>query len=165
MKKNKGISLISLVVMIVIMIILAAIAIRVGMESYENALESKAATERQEVIAAVSGRFGDYQRNSTANPIVGFIVPDEYLENKDIIANYIINKLKVEYGKFFTDDEIKNSTQQKLIYKFIEDNYDDMEYTRILSYSDLIDLEIENTNINAVYVVNYYSNDVVGPIN
>jgi len=165
MKKNKGISLISLVVMIVIMIILAAIAIRVGMESYENALESKAATERQEVIAAVSGRFGDYQRNSTANPIVGFIVPDEYLENKDTIANYIINKLKVEYGKLFTDDEIKDSTQQKLIYKFIEDNYDDMEYTRILSYSDLIDLEIENTNINAVYVVNYYSNDVVGPIN
>jgi len=63
-----------------------------------------------------------------------------------------------------TDDELDNSTQRVLIERFVYDNFEDMKYTRILLYTDLIELGIENTNMNAVYLVNYYSNDVVGPI-
>lgn len=164
MKNNKGINLIALIVMIVIMIILASIAIRVGTDSYENALESKAAAERQQVISAISGRFGDYQRNNTANPIVGFMIPKENLDTKENVTAYIKDKLKNEYGKLMTDDELENQTYQNLIKEFVEDNFEDMEYTRLLLYSDLIELGIEKTNLNAVYLVNYYSSDVVGPI-
>lgn len=163
MKKNKGISLIALIVMIVVMIILASIAINVGTDSYENALESKAAAERKEVISAVSGRFGDYQRNNTASPIVGVSIPEEYTEAEEMIT-YLKAKLKNEYGKLMTDDEIENKTYQNLIEKFVKDNLEDMEYTRLLFHSDLIELGIEKTNVNAVYLVNYYSSDVVGPI-
>ena len=125
---------------------------------------TKAEEERKQVINAVSGRFGDYQRNSTANPIVGLMIPEENLVNEETATNYICNKFKNEYGKLITEDEIQNSTQTKLIQKFVSDNFDDMEYTRILEYTDLIELEIEYTNLNAVYLVNYYSNDVIGPI-
>ena len=164
MKNNKGISLVALIVMIIIMIILAGIATNIGIESYEKAMESKAETEREEVEKAITGRFGDYQRNSTANPLVGLFIPEEYLDTRDSATEYITNKLKNDYGKMKTEDEAQNSTQKNSIKKFVSDNFDDMEYTRILVNSDLLDLEIENTNLNAVYVVNYYSHDVVGPI-
>lgn len=170
MKNNKGINLIALVSMIVIMIILASIAINVSMKSYENALETKQAAERQQVVSAISSRFGAYSRNETANPLVGLVIPEENLGSIGDIYNYLINKFKTEYGKLITDDEINNQTQSKLIKKFVIDNYENdeidvMTYTRILNYNDLLDLEIENTNKNAVYLVNYYSSDVVGPIN
>lgn len=165
MKNNKGINLVALVVMIIIMIILASIAIKAGTDAYQNALETKAAEERKQVEYAVSDRFGDYQRNATANPLVGFSIPDENRESDEKLTNYITDKFKSEYGKLITDDEMQNSTQKNLIRKFVSDNFEDMEYTRILVYSDLIELGIENTNLNAIYLVNYYSNDVVGPIN
>ena len=165
MKNNKGINLIALIVMIIVMIILAAIAIKTGTDAYQNALKTKGAEERKQVEYAISDRFGDYQRNETANPLVGFIIPDEDVETEAKAKNYLISKFKGEYGKLATDDEIQNNTQRKLIEKFVADNFNEMEYTRILIYSDLIDLGVENTNLNAIYLVNYYSNDVVGPIN
>lgn len=164
MKNNKGINLIALIVTIVVMIILASIAIRVGTDSYENALESKAAAERKEVVSAVSGRFGDYQRNNTASPIVGFKIPEENMTTEENIVEYIKNKLKKDHGKLMTEDELENKTYQNMITKFVDDNFDDMDYTRLLFYRDLIELGIEKTNLNAVYLVNYYSSDVVGPI-
>ena len=95
MKKNKGISLITLVVMIVIMIILAAVAINVGMNSFDEAQNAKLYAERQQVIDAVTGRFADYQRNSTANPLVGLMIPEENSETLSDIADYLERKFKV----------------------------------------------------------------------
>ncbi len=162
MKNNKGISLIALIVMIIVMIILAAIAMNATTESYDKSLETKANEERAQVQYAVSTRFGENQRNSTSNPIIGIMVPEENRSTIDLSVTYIITKLKSDYGKFVTED---NAKQEADIKKFVTDNFEDMEYTRILTATDLIELDIENTNINAVYVVNYYSADVVGPIN
>ena len=89
MRNNKGINLIALIVMIVVMIILASVAIRVGTDSYKNALESKGAAERKEVVSAISSRFGDNQRNNTANPIVGFIIPEENSGTEEETVEYI----------------------------------------------------------------------------
>lgn len=164
MRNNKGISLVALIIMIIVMIMLAAIAVNVSMDSYYNSLEAKAAAERQQVIMAISGRFGDYERNTTANPLVGLTIPEEYLETEETIYNFVYNKFRNEYGKLVTGDELTNSTQKAAIEIFVHDNIEDMEYTRILLYTDLIELGIENTNMNAVYLVNYYSSDVVGPI-
>ena len=166
MKNNKGINLIALIVMIIVMIILATIAIKTGTDAYQNALKTKGAEERKQVEYAISDRFGDYQRNETANPLVGFIIPDEDIETEAKAKNYLISKFKGEYGKLATDDEIQNNT---VSLKNMETGYQETlsleEATRILIYSDLIDLGVENTNLNAIYLVNYYSNDVVGPIN
>lgn len=164
MKNNKGISLITLVVMIVIMIILASVAINVSMNSYDEALRAKIYAERQQVIDAVTGRFSDYQRNNTANPLLGLMIPEENSETLMDTYDYIENKLRNEYYKLLTDDEYDNQTQTKQISKFLVDNAEDMEYTRILFYDDLLELGLENTTLQAVYLVNYYSSDVVGPI-
>ena len=163
MKNKKGISLIALVVMMIIMIILANIAINVSMNAYDESQRAKQAAERQQVVDAVTGRFGDYQRNGTANPIIGLIIPEDQSETKEDTFNYIIEKLK-GIGKLVTEEEVQNKTQTKQIKKFVEDNSEDMEYTRILQYNDLLELGLENTNLYAVYLVNYYSSDVVGPI-
>ena len=163
MKNNKGINLVAIIIMIIVMIMLAAIAINVSMDSYENSLEAKAAAERQQITIAISSRFGDNQRNATANPLVGLMILEE-LETEPSIIDYVCDKFKNEYGKLMTDDELANSTQRISIERFIYDNFEDMKYTRILVYTDLLELGIENTNMNAVYLVNYYSNDVVGPI-
>ena len=163
MKNNKGINLVAIIIMIIVMIMLAAIAINVSMDSYENSLEAKAAAERQQITIAISSRFGDNQRNATANPLVGLMILEE-LETEQSIIDYVCDKFKNEYGKLMTDDELANSTQRISIERFIYDNFEDMKYTRILVYTDLLELGIENTNMNAVYLVNYYSNDVVGPI-
>lgn len=164
MKKNKGISLISLVVMIIIMIILASVAINVSMSSYDEALRAKIYAERQQVIDAVTGRFADYQRNNTASPLLGLMIPEENSETLKDAYDYIENKLRNEYYKLLTDDEYNNQTQTKQISKFLVDNAEDMEYTRLLFYDDLLELGLENTTLQAVYLVNYYSSDVVGPI-
>lgn len=164
MKKNKGISLISLVVMIIIMIILSAVAINVSMNSYDEALRAKIYAERQQVIDAVTGRFADYQRNNTASPLLGLMIPEENSETLKDVFDYIENKLRKEYYKLLTDDEYENQTQTKQISRFLLDNAEDMEYTRILVYDDLLELGLENTTLQAVYLVNYYSSDVVGPI-
>lgn len=163
MKNKKGISLIALVVMMIIMIILASIAMNVSMNAYDEGQRAKQAAEKQQVIEAVNGRFGDYQRNGTANPILGLMIPEEESKTLEDTFNYVIQKLK-ENGKLVTDDEIQNQTQTKQIRKFILDNEEDMEYTRILEYNDLLELGLENTTLYAVYLVNYYSSDVVGPI-
>ncbi len=163
MKKEKGISLISLVVMIVVMIILASIGMNVSMNAYEESINAKQAAENQQVKDAVTGRFGDYQRNGTANPIVGLMIPSEETKSLEKTYDYIIKKLK-DSGKLVTEDEFQNQTQSKQIKKFVLDNEEDIEYTRLLEYNDLLELGLENTNLNAIYLVNYYSSDVVGPI-
>ena len=164
MKNNKGINLVALIIMIIVMIMLAAIAVNVSMDSYNKSLEAKSDAERQQVVNAIAGRFGDYQRNATANPLVGITIPEESLITEEATLNFIEQKLKNEYGKLNSEQAV-NSAQIEDVKKLISDNFDDMEYTRILIYTNLVELGIENTNKNAVYIVNYYSNDVIGPIN
>lgn len=165
MKNNKGISMITLIVMIIIMIILASITINVSTKSYQESIETKMQAEREQVKKAIAGRFGAYQRNSTGNPLVGILIPEENLDTTQHAVEYICDKFKKEYGKSLIPISEDSSDPKQLLEKFVSDNFDDMEYTRILVPSDLIDLGIENTNLNAVYLVNYYSTDVVGPIN
>ena len=163
MKNNKGISLISLAVMIVIMVILAAIAMWITFDTYDEGLRAKGEAERMQVANAISGRFGDYQRNNTASPLLGLVVPPENSATTEDIYEYIVEKFKND-GKLVTEDEIENQTLTKQIRKFVLDNAEDMKYTRILVSTDLLELGMENTNLNAMYLVNYYSTDVVGPI-
>ena len=167
MKNKRGISLITLIVMIVIMIILATITMRVATDSYEKSIETKAEAEKEQLRKAITGRFAANQRNNTANPIVGILIPEEKLKTKEEAIEFICSKLQNEYGKYVNNLALGSdeTTQKELIEEFVSDNFDDMEYTRILTSSDLIDLDLENTNLNAVYLVNYYSADVVGPIN
>ena len=166
---NKGISLIALVILIVVMIIIATIAMNSGTSSYDNALDAKAKEERNQMIHAVQSRFGDYQINSIMKPLIGEVIPDEYLiqptEDEIVESCYdYLYKLFITENRLQTEDEIKNKTLQTQIRKFLEDNVKDMDYTRIIRHRDAIELGLESVSLDTVFLVNYYSIDVVGPI-
>ena len=166
---NKGINLIALIIMIVVMIIIAGIAINNSTGSYEQALTAKAREERNQMAKAVGLRFGNYQINKVASPIVGDVIPEEYLNkptDEEIISStkdYLVTMFRKE-GKLVTDDEMNNHTTEKEIEKFLKDNINDMEYTRVLRHANIVELEVDSISIQSEFLVNYYSQDVVGPI-
>lgn len=163
---NKGISLIALVIMIIVIIIIASIAINNSTGSYDNGLDAKAKEERAQVVDAINYRFGDNQIDSSINPLVGDTLPQELFEKetdeerKEAIKEYIIN-LFVSEGKLRTDN---NKEVEEQIKKFVDDNFIEMEYTRILRHNEVVQLGLNSVSNDSEFLVNYYSIDVVGPI-
>ncbi len=169
MLNNRGVNLIALIIMMIVMVIIAAIAITNSTDSYDQALEAKNKEERRQVSNAVGARFGSNQINAVVSPIIGEVIPKEYINRPTkeeaivSIKNYLV-ELFLSEGKLVSDDELENKTTQKKIQKFIEDNYNDMEYTRVLRHADIIELGLDSISLEAEFLVNYYSTDVVGPI-
>ena len=65
MKKSSGISLITVVIMVVIMIILAGIAMSSGMESVNEATDTKVSVEISEIKKAVANKMIEIETDST----------------------------------------------------------------------------------------------------
>ena len=169
MKKNQGVSLIALIIMIIVMIIIAGIALTAGVGSYDKAIEAKNKEERHQVKNAVSTRFGEYTMNSSLKPLLGEQIPNEYFlednpeERIQAVKMYLVG-LFVAEGRLMTDDESENHTTVNEIEEFLKKNYDQMEYTRIIRHSHIIELGIDSIALPSVFLVNYYSADVIGPI-
>jgi type II secretory pathway pseudopilin PulG len=163
MTNKKGVSLVALVITMIVIIILAGIALTSGIGGYDKALEAKDKEERNQVMNAINNRFGDYQRNKTLNPIVGEVVPDYSEESGETRINdvkeYLV-QLFLSEGRMTRDiDGIS-----KDIESFVRRNIDNMEYTRILRHNNVIEIGINSISKDRVFLVNYYSVDVVGPI-
>ncbi len=172
MKKNKGISLIALAIAIVIMIILAGIALNAATEDHSKAQQSKEDAERGQVTIGVSYRYGNYLRNKTSNPLVGDVLPFEF-DKYNFDENYIETfkeEVKVYLIELFQSESRLNNEDtrqrfEKEIEDFIEKNLYHFEYTRILRHNDIINLELDNISLQSVFLVHYYTDSVVGPIN
>jgi len=166
---NKGVTLLSLIIMIIIMIILAAVSTSVGLNSFEKAQKARLDAERAEVVKAISARYGEYVRNKTLNPLLGDTI-DEFVDNSlsgDEKYESAANKLEEAFnkeGKMYTEDEVLNHTLKNELKDLIRQSEDKMYYTRILRYQDLASFQIDHIVQNSLYVVNYYNNAVVGPI-
>lgn len=159
-KRNKGINLLALIITVIVMIILATITIFVSANAYQRGVEAKKDAERLQVVRAIENRFGENQRNELANPLAGFVIPEEKREDEEEFLSYLETKIKSDYQKKLFEipeqlEEMKN---------FFQSNKENQEYTRILLYTDMIELGIENVTEGTVYVVNYYSDNVVGPL-
>ena len=172
MKNNKGLSLIALAIAIVIMIILASVALRSGSTDYEKAVQAKEDAERGQVVTAVEYRYGNYLVNKTTNPLIGekleFNTSISDYTDEDFLENYK-NDLKFFLVHFFQSEGRLSSPDRLTNFEsdvdlFIERNLSCMEYTRILRHADIINLELDNIALNSVFLVNYYTNSVVGPI-
>ena len=163
MSNNRGVSMIALIIAIVIMIILASIALNAGNDAYDKAQVAKADAERNQVMQAVETRFGKYSVNRTASPLVGDTIPNDYTTVNEIF-DYLMNLFRSE-SRLFSDDEMINHTREKEIQEFLINNADKMEYTRILRHDDIINLGLDNITLRSEFLVNYYSSNVVGPIN
>jgi len=154
---NKGINLIALVIMIIIMIIIAAIAYSNSFDAHEKALIAREKEENMNVTNAIQNRFGEYMVNNTLNPLCGVIIP---ANTKETMNAYIINYLR-EHDKLSTERRLE---YESAIFDLLKQNEENLEYTRILERSHLVELGIENIPTDAMYVVNYYGTTVVGPI-
>ncbi|MBR3281202.1 MAG: hypothetical protein IKI57_05145 [Clostridia bacterium] len=163
MKNNKGVSIIALIVTIIVLIILSMVAIRASTEDYDKAQQAKENSERNQIVQAVAVRYGNYQRNSTANPLVGDKIPDEY-DTKEAIKQYLIDLFKSE-NRMVSKREVEEHTLEREISSFIEKNITLMEYTRILRHADIVSLNVDNVSQSAVFLVNFETSSVVGPIN
>lgn len=168
MKNSKGISMITLIITIVVIIILSSIAIVVSENGIDMALDARYQNERKELSDAVISRFAGYLRNSSTYPLEGASVPaifDESLSNADKEAqalSQILEYLKTSGSATAGTDDVKNE-----ISKILHDNINHIKYTRIIGSSEMLSLGLSNltSDINYVYIVNYYSADVIGPIN
>ena len=163
MKNNKGVSIIALIVVIIILVILSTLTIRASMEDYDKAQSAKESSERTQVVNAVAVRYGNYLRNSTANPLVGDKIPDDY-DTIQACKEYLVDLFKSE-NRMQSSREVKDHELEKGIQDFLEKNIDLMDYTRILRHSDIVSLNVDNVSQSAVFLVNYETSMVVGPIN
>jgi hypothetical protein len=167
MNNNKGISIVALVFMIIIIVIIAGIALSSGIIGYDKAYEAKAKEERRQIVNAVSNRFGDFQRSKTMNPLIGDEIPSEYLSESDKdtrksnVKAYLFELFHSE-GKL--NDRDANIQLEKDLDDFLEKNIDEMKYTRLIRHDQIIELGIESISLQSEFLVNYYTADVVGPI-
>ena len=143
MRDNKGISLITLAIMIVVMLILASIVMNSGIESIDEANETKVAVEIEKLKEAVSKRMTDNARNEAAYPFVGKKVDD--------IVGYA----------YYIED-MSNGDLQKFIGTVDEDSID---YMRVFDCVDAANLGFSSVAEDHYFIVDYYNGKVYGTIN
>lgn len=162
MKNNEGINLIALILTIIVMIIIAGVAISNVPEAYQKAQQAKELTENSEVKKAITNRYGDYVRNGTAHPLIGDVIPSNFVTTEEI-RTYLITLFKSENRSLMGNRD--DMTFEEELDAFLARNVNLMNYTRILRHSDAVNLDIGSISINSVFLVNYFTTDVIGPIN
>ena len=141
------------------MIIVASIAYNNSFDAQNKAMVARSKEERMNVTHAIQNRFGEYITNDTISPLSGVIIPEDN-DTIDKMYEYITTYLRSK-GKLATDqkEEFEND-----IMNLLKENQNNLEYTRVLEHSHLLELGVENLPTDAMYVVNYYGMTVVGPI-
>lgn len=139
--KNSGISLITVVIMVVIMIILAGIAMSNGMDSVNEATDTKIAVEISELKKAVANRMIEFE----TKPTVG--LPGQKVD--DII----------EYIYYVKD--IKTSEIQEFIQGVDSENVD---YYRIVDSISAAALGVASVQDDHYFIVDYYNGKVYGTV-
>ena len=137
--KNSGISLITVVIMVVIMIILAGIAMSNGMESVNEATDTKIAVEISELKKAVADRMIEIE----TKPTVG--MPGQKVDD---IVEYIY------YVKDMEPAEIQ---------EFIRGvNSENIDYYRIVDSIAAASLGVSSVQEDHHFIVDYYTGKVYG---
>lgn len=132
LKKNNGITMISLVVTITVLLILSVIGVKIGTSSISSTIDSKLTSELQMVQHAVLEQYSKYELTKDASYLLG-------------------NKI--------TNDELKTITNEMGITLVnIPDTYKNKDYYK-LDKATLLDLGIKDTNDE--YIVNYISGEVI----
>ena len=146
-KKNRGISMIMLVIAIVIMIILISIIMSSSLTSVEEVEMVKIEEEIRNLTDAVNDRIANYERNSKAYPLVGTVIGEnvfiyirsiDYLESDEITR--IITKINLSYSE------------------------DNRELYRVIGNKEAQLLGVSNVDNEHYYVVDYNEGEVYGPI-
>ena len=143
MKKQKGISLIALIVTIIVIIILASIVMSGGLNSVKEARDTKVDMELRNLKDAVSERMIKNAENAVGYPLVG--------EKIDDAAEYI-----------YYIDGITNAEIEEFIQELSEENID---WYRIVDAKAAEKLGVDAIDEEHYFLVDYSSGKVYGTIN
>ena len=142
MKKNSGISLITVVIMVIIMIILAGIAMSSGIESVNEANDTKVAVEISEIKKAVANKMIEIEKSSTVG------MPGQKIDD---VVEYI-----------YYVDEMSNEELQEFLENVDEERAD---YYRLLDSVSAAALGVSSVQSDHYYIVDYYTGNVYGTVN
>lgn len=131
-KKQKGITMISLVITVIVLIIISGIGITMGIDAIKSSKDNKLTSELMMVQHAVLEQYTKYQTTKDSTYLVG---------NKLTLEE--INKIAEDFNITLVD---------------IPQKYLNKEYYR-LDKASLLQIGIENTDDE--YIVNYVSGEVI----
>lgn len=140
--KNSGVSMITMVVIIVIMIILASIAVTSGIDSVNEANQTKLDVEITELKKAVSSRMIEIEKNSTV------AMPGQKVED---IVEYIY------YVEDLSNEELEDFIQGV--------DVDTIDYYRIVDSVSAAALGVSSVSSEHYFIVDYYTGKVYGNLN
>ncbi len=140
--KNSGVSMITMVVIIVIMIILASIAVTSGIDSANEANQTKLDVEITELKKAVSSRMIEIEKNSTV------AMPGQKVED---IVEYIY------YVEDLSNEELEDFIQGV--------DVDTIDYYRIVDSVSAAALGVSSVSSEHYFIVDYYTGKVYGNLN
>ncbi len=140
--KNSGISLLSVVIMVVIIIILAGIVLSNGMDSVNEATDTKIAVEISEIKKAVADRMIEIETDSTIG------MPGQKVEDIIEYAYYIDKMSATELQDFI--QSVDSESQ---------------EYFRIVDSISAVALGVSSVQEDHYFIVDYYTGKVYGTIN
>lgn len=148
MRKQTGVSMVTLVISIVVMIIILSIVINSSINSVNETNLTKIDNEIGDLKNAVAIRITNYQRNSTLYPIVGQKINDNIFEYVRSI------------------ERLNSSEIGEIIDEIVKDySSENSDYYRLVGKVEAEKLGIENIESDHYYVVDYINGEVYGPVN
>lgn len=138
---NKGITLLSVVIMVVIMIILASVALTGGMDSVKEATDTKVEIEIAEIKKAVADKMIEIETDSTAG-MPGQKVPD--------ISEYI-----------YYIDNLENEELTEFLSGLNDERVD---YYRLVDSISAAALGVSSVQEDHFFIVDYYTGKVYGTV-
>ena len=154
MRKNRGVTIITLIVMIAVILILTSIFIAAGLNSLEEAKEAEIQNEIYQLKQAVVNRYTSYEKNEGDIALIGTLAKNNWTVSECV--DKIIPTLVLDTE---TQEEKENKINK--ITNEITRDYD--KYVMLLDSADRTTLGLENASDN-IYLVNYYMGSVYGPI-
>lgn len=156
MSDNKGITIITLVITIIILIILASIYITTSLNALDETRDAEITSEMHSLEEAILVRYTSYIKNDKNISLIGS-PPSSRWSNSGDCYNEIINY--VSYDGLSTEEA---SQKRAKILSDIDRDYD--EYVKIITYSDAIRLGLNTFLQDSIYLVDYYTTSVYGPL-
>ena len=151
LRKSNGVTLITLVITIIVILILTSIFVATGMNALKEARKSEIQAEIGSLQEAISIRFTSYLKNGESVDLVG-ISPTSIEKLSD--ASKCINAIKNSVGI--------NSDKEAKITREIVSHFD--EYVKIVTPYEASILGVEPIKEDSIYIVDYYTSAVYGPI-
>ncbi len=139
--KNKGITLITVVIMVVIMIILASVALTGGMDSVKEATDTKIEVEISEIKKAVADKMIEIE----TDPTVG--MPGQKVSDISEYIYYVRNIENAELTEFLSGM-----------------NEERIDYYRLLDSISAAALGVSSVQEDHFFIVDYYTGKVYGTV-